>query len=315
MSDDRPIRYVDKDGTVVYRASALGGCDRAFVACAKNMHALPWPDDFQAILDEGTRMEPVIREMWDAHTGMPTKGDQAEYDLRISEGVVVRCHIDGSTGDGTLREFKKFRDSTWPEFLRKGVEIHQNYPWQVAVCMWAGDFDTCEVVGGHYDKETDTITEVEYVFLNNPPIPLKAIRDKVKRIEKLIADGFDPREVDCTNAYPCPYVKVHDEKVEPDAFELPTEGEWAETQAMLVSQFAVEASNVKRLREQLDVAEKHKAEAADGLRAMVEELGADAVAAKKLMNADYVVTRVRKTTEAHMRKESTTDYFQVKVRK
>jgi hypothetical protein len=32
MSDNRPVRYVEDDGTIVYRASGLGLCDRIYVA-------------------------------------------------------------------------------------------------------------------------------------------------------------------------------------------------------------------------------------------------------------------------------------------
>ena len=32
MGDNRPVRYVEPDGTIVYRASGLGLCDRIYAA-------------------------------------------------------------------------------------------------------------------------------------------------------------------------------------------------------------------------------------------------------------------------------------------
>ena len=40
---DAPARYVQDDGLVVWRASALGGCERRLVAAARGEEASPHP--------------------------------------------------------------------------------------------------------------------------------------------------------------------------------------------------------------------------------------------------------------------------------
>src|SRR5262245_55496086 len=73
MSDNRPPRY-EEDGRIIYRASGLGMCEKMFVALAMGYDPKAHPAWFQEILDEGTANEPVIREMWDEETGIPTVG-------------------------------------------------------------------------------------------------------------------------------------------------------------------------------------------------------------------------------------------------
>lgn len=326
MGDDRPIRYIEGD-KVIYRASALGSCERAFVACATGTPAMPYPAEFQEVLDEGTRAEPIISGLWELETGLETVDQQAEYDLRIGKigdrEVFVRCHIDGAVRQvrpnrNRLREYKKFRDSTWKDFLTQGVECGANYPWQVAVCMLAGDFDECEFVGGHWSvpegATEPTITEVSHHLLTGPPVPYKAIRDRVKRVERMIQAGFDAKEVPCTKAYPCPYFKVHDED-DSETFELPADGEEGEVTKLLVSTFALAASEFGRIKKQYDDAEEAKKKAAEHLRLLIEELGPDANAAKKLLNDEYEVTRVRFPVGESVRKAYNQDYFKIKVRK
>lgn len=313
MGDDRPMRYVEDD-KVVYRASMLAACERAFVACANGTPGLAKPDWFQQVLDEGTEAEPIIQAHWDAQTGVPTIDQQREFELEIGTVnkrlVVVRCHIDGATEGGRLREFKKFRDSTWPEFQRRGVEVRPFYPWQVSVCMLAGDFDECEFVGGHWSN--GEIVEVQSHLLTHPPVNLLAIKKRVKRIERLINAGFDAREVECNkNLYPCPWFKLHDDEGDSETFELPDTDE----ARLFLRNYADSCAEVNRHRKALEEAEKWKKNNAEALREYLAMLGDEAVAAKKLIGAEFEVQHVRKTIPAHMRSESTQDYFTIKKRK
>jgi hypothetical protein len=219
--DDRPIRYEEmgEDGTVtvVYRASSLGMCDRAMLAAARGYPAAPHPDWFQEVLDEGTQAEGLINAAWEEETGVTTCNDQSTVELEIGEidgkRVIIRGHIDGDTGPtNILREYKKFRDSTWGKFITNGVEINNNYPWQVSVYMHGGRYDACEFVGGHWDGEQ--ISEIYHHHITMPPIPMKAIRLKIARIERMIAEGWSPtdqhEDIRCNETtYPCPYWKLH----------------------------------------------------------------------------------------------------------
>ena len=224
-ADNRLFRYIETgdDGTetVVYRASSVGACERALLATARKYERRQHPEWFDAVLDEGRRMEPHIDAIWQNETGVTVVGGQDIVELYVGEidgrDVIIRGHIDGRIdGDRhTLVEYKKFRPSTWGKFLQQGVEVNVNYPWQVSVYMYAGMFDNVMFVGGLYSPEQDRIVEVAEFRLTNPPIPLAAIRRKVARIERMINAGFDPCDdgVECkASMYPCPYFYLHDDR-------------------------------------------------------------------------------------------------------
>lgn len=240
--DDRPIRYVEtaSDGTptrIVYRASSLGGCERAMIATARGLPKQPHPEWFADVLEEGNTAEPIISAMWDESSGVATVRQQEELELWVMDidlvhggqtlevPVVIRAHIDGRADRiadhldpycvPELREYKKFRTSTWPNFIRQGCEINIFYPWQLAAMMHAikeaeGDYPLVEMVAGRW--EDDTVQEISVHYIDNPPIPLKAIKKKIARIERLLAEGYDPTdpEVVCTeNQFPCGHWRIH----------------------------------------------------------------------------------------------------------
>lgn len=245
--DHRPRRYVERDENgrplkVVYRASSLGACDRSFVACATGVPAEAHPDWFQEVLDEGTNAEAQINAWWEAATGIATIGAQTELELdlgleatvdKIEVPIVVRVHPDGfatpasATDQVTVREYKKFRTSTYPNWQRQGVEVHKNYPWQIAACMFAvaamsDDGHTMpqvEMVGAHWGTKADDpegtpprVLDCTLHMIDMPPIPLRAIKQKVNRIEGLIADGYTAQDVQVVcdeKDYPCPYWRMH----------------------------------------------------------------------------------------------------------
>lgn len=223
--DERPPRYVEPAArpgkgeldTVVYRASGFGMCERALVAIANDYPPMPPPEWFQRVLDEGSDAEQQIRDMWAAGHGRPDSTvAQCLIELEVGElygrRVIIRAHADDVLGNSlegyVLREYKKFRDSTWPAFLRQGVEIHANYPWQVAVMMHGlaqvdpGNVEVvCEFVGGHWDG--DKISEVDGKLLIDPPIPLKGILLRVAKLERMIHDQLDVNDVPCRVMWPC----------------------------------------------------------------------------------------------------------------
>lgn len=321
MGDDRPARYTEGD-LIVYRASGLGGCARMLTACAfpDAYPPSPWPDWFQVVLDEGSAYESLIRRRWDESTGLPTVDDQMQVELEVGEVggklVVVRGHIDGRcegvAPEWTGREFKKFRESGWQTFLRKGVEIHPNYPWQVAAMMHATGWDW-QFVGGRLDKDGE-LTEVVGMDITNPPIPFKAIRDKLMGIEKGILDGFDPKEVECRVQFPCPQYKIHDP--EDEAYEIPVgggaDGKAGERAREAITRLAEVQAYGRALEANLKEWKEIGAKVSQDLRDALEELGDDAVAAKVLLIEGHRVTRVRKTISEHVRRASTQDYFSAK---
>jgi len=212
-------------------------------------------------------MESTISDMWDEETGVPTVDKQREFNLFVGtiddHDVYVRAHVDGVNGKDmtSLREYKKFRDSTWGKFLEQGVECQPNYPWQVSVAMHAMAAGykparqiavACEFVGGRYHGDDDTgrsITEVVCKYLATPPIPLNAIRVRVARIERLINQGFDLPEVPCNAAmYPCPYYRYHDPKAELHEMTLPADAAWND----IFTDYMQGRASVTAMRRQVD---------------------------------------------------------------
>lgn len=221
---DAPPRY-EFDGKVYYRASALGICDRIFVALADGYGLQATPDWLLEIYEEGKRMEQSISDMHDAATEQPTHNQQLQVEMEILPDVFITGHIDGMCDGYVLREFKKFRDSTWQKFLRSGVECLPWYPMQTAfymhalTAMYETDF-SMEFVGGRYDGEKDEILETFYHTYTNPPVPLIGIKKRIAKLEAMINNGVSVSDVPCIvpPMYPCPMYYLHD----PDAEELPT---------------------------------------------------------------------------------------------
>lgn len=324
--DDRPARYVEGEGedqVVVYRASGLGGCMKAYVAMARGRQGQPTPEWMQEVFEEGHQAEPLIRERYMNEQDALVVGDQDEVELDLGDiyghPVIVRGHIDGVSSRGymepdVLFEAKKFRESTWPKFLQSGIECNVNYPWQVAVYMHALDLEGCEFVGGRVSfDEWDNLKleEIAVKHLAQPPFSLKAIRQRVASIEKLINAGFDVAEVPCSaNVFPCPYYKLHDLPEEADEYVWPT-GEAGAPIAMALNRFSNAAKNKTFIEKSMKDADKEKTAAAEELRRLIGEQGPTAEAAKKLVGHGFVVTHVKGKVPARETKPYDLDYFKI----
>jgi hypothetical protein len=317
--DERPARYVETrpDGqeVVIYRASSIGSCERALVAAARKYTARPHPEWFQQVLDEGTAMESVIRAMFHEQAGSDPSEfiDQHLIELEVGEVdgrlIVVRAHADDvHVSDGALvREYKKFRDSSWPNFLRQGVEVHVNYPWQVSVMMHGlaqeHDAVVCEFIGGHFDGET--ITEVSHTLLVDPPIPLKAIIKKLARIERMVNEGLDPSEVPCQPKFPCGYWFLHDDvdkKAAAETATLPDDPKVLEAWAAWHTANGVLAT----AKQMVDAAETKKKGAAKIIAAAIGNATRVEHDGLELVRVQSTVPERTQVVKAH-----TKDYFQL----
>lgn len=329
-ADNRPFRYVETgdDGTetVVYRASSVGACERALIATARKYERRQHPDWFDAVLDEGRRMEPFIDAIWQDTAGQEVTGGQDTVELHVGEidgrNVIVRGHIDGmidGSNGKTLVEYKKFRPSTWGKFLQQGVEVNVNYPWQVSVYMHAGGFDSAMFVGGLYSPETDRITEVAEFRLATPPIPLAAIRRKVARIERMVNAGYDPCDdgVVCkATMYPCPYFYLHDDKQNPvDKGDKSVDGVVLEpTDALydLIADAQMHRQEVTRLRKLVDEHDRLAKKAQAELQAAMAAAGATAGTSATV--GEFVLTWTEQHRKAYEVKASTITKFNITIK-
>lgn len=222
-------RY-ELDGNIYYRASAIGMCDRLFLALANHYEPKDHPDYFQEILDEGTRSEPFIIARYENQFDFDVTDAQREVKLEVLDGVYIIGHIDGiavnhrASISDVLFEAKKFRDSTWKKFLTQGIEVYPHYAWQFSAYWHALNIQEGHFVGGHYVPQLDRsgnpipgkgkITEIEQKVLLAPPIPLLAIKKRIARLEALINDSTNVMDVKCIQPlmYPCPFFYLHDDQ-------------------------------------------------------------------------------------------------------
>lgn len=330
VGDNRPTRYIETadDGTekVIYRASSLSNCTRRVLAQADGTWpAEPLPQMIRQAMDEGTAAESIIDALWSGpdYTGIPSDegSSQSEVDLYLGDvdgrEVYVRCHVDATAVDAdghpVLREYKKFRDSTWTTFLSKGIETNANYPWQVAVYMYAFELDTCEFVGGHMEGWADdfetvpNITELAVKYITNPPVPLKAIRDRVLGWERKIAAGMVGGDVDCDRVnYPCPYYKFHDDKPELDAWTSESK-----VLAVKLREFGQLTAEITKARAAMKPAEDRKKVLAEEIKALVAEEGDAAVAATRISAGGITVKRTRSHYPEKVRAAYDTDVLAI----
>lgn len=212
MGDDRAIRY-EENGNVYYRASGLMLCDRIFVALMNEFTPKAHPAWFQEVLDEGTRSESKIIEMYEEKYDCQIIGQQEKVEIEVLDGVFIRGSIDGMVNmalDEPLFEAKKFRESTWNKFLRSGVECMPWYPWQVSAYMHGLGVDECEFTGGLY--KDGEIVDIYTHHLQTPPIPLIALKKRVAKLESLFNGGKQVDDTKCNvQVYPCPFFYLHDD--------------------------------------------------------------------------------------------------------
>lgn len=324
LGDNRPPRYIEvgEDGTetVVYRASAIGSpCLREMVAWARGEYPEPLPDRMAIIFGEGTLMEPVIREMYENQTGNEVINNDGLAEVFIGKKngrrIIVRGSTDGDvivdseSGVG-LWECKKVRESQWEDFLRKGVEFHHNYPWQLAVYMLGREVDFAHFVGGKLLRDNDGVEEYSYISevythtITGPPIPYKAIRDKVLKIEQVIAEGFGPMEVECTVKYPCPFYKLHDpDEEEPDVIELGPEFR------VLLAEYKQVSDTASQLTKDSRAAGEAKKKVMAKLLDALKEAGIDE--GELFKGSGFTLKKVTRNTKGYEVKPSTSVYYTV----
>lgn len=300
MGDNRPARYVEEDGRVIYRASSLGMCDKVFVALAMGYDPRAHPAWFQEILDEGTANESVIRGMWEQDMDFPpgtVEGIGRVVEMEILDGVWVRGSIDGHHGRlvVTLNEFKKIRDSGWLRYLQSGVEFQANYPMQTSFYMFAlGEAEGQEWVpmqftGGRYvqDEKTEewAVTEVyshEYI---DPPVPLLAIKRRIAKLERLIKETTAVGDMECSvKMYPCPFYYLHDD--DDDEPPIRPSDEIVEP---LITEFTTLEARRQELAPELARIEKDQKRVKEGVKAWLEASGQDSgdVSTVTIDNQEY----------------------------
>lgn len=218
MGDDRPSVYHDPDiDRWVYRASALGSCERELIAHRRGMSGSPTPDWLQTRFDEGHDWEDRILERFMEDQRVALRGYQARGTILVGKNVAVRGSIDAETDDAVI-DAKFLGPDLYRKLIKDGIGAFPHYMWQQAVyahaleksriCLAMGLKD---IEGEGEDRKVVGIKEMHYLWVDVADLPtLGQIKARVLRLEKLAeGDGWP----DCPSPfqYPCPFDYLHDE--------------------------------------------------------------------------------------------------------
>lgn len=236
MGDDRPNVYVEDDGLVVYRASALGGCPVSLARARQGFTPMPFPEKFGEYFARGNEIEEIVL-MELAASGWFLGETQEEVQLLLIGGnpaTVVRGHIDatGTGPDGYKRlvEIKATNSAYFKELEAKGFGtpgLMQKYLWQTSVYMTALELEGVLVFRNWEDD--NPLTNTAYFYMEKPHYTRLQLMERVMQVEKWVADDTVPVECNVYE-YPCPFYYLHppEDREEVDAEEAEEIGRLAE---------------------------------------------------------------------------------------
>lgn len=250
--DDRPAVYVENiDGVdvVVYRASALGGCERALVAARVGATRHPVPAVIQNAFDEGHRNEPIIMGRFaDDHTGqmrlIPNGENQRQVQIPViwsgkrktSQPIMVRGSLDGLAigvsgdlkGKKIVVDAKAFSTSNFDRMLRDPSKLPfwDHYITQQMLYARGVGADwavlaICEKLGGTVEPESRC--HYHWIDVAGEQGRWDEVVSKVRAVEKVAAkilprveEGQLPEEqkevqaIACPCDFACQYPQFHD---------------------------------------------------------------------------------------------------------
>jgi len=315
MGDDRPACYFDPDiERWVYRASALGSCDRELVAHRRGMVGSPTPDWLQVRFDEGHDWEARILTRFSEDTGLALRGFQATGALLVGKNVAVRGSIDAETDDAVV-DAKFLGPDLYRKLVKGGIEAFPHYRWQQAVYAHAMEKQrVClamglkEIEGEGDDRVITGIAEMHYLWVDVADLPtVGQIKARVMKLEKVAAGEEWPA---CPQPfqYPCAFDYLHDEV--DNTVEVEGEG------AQMLSDAADKDRAIRLLEAE---AKKLKAERNREVEIALELAGLAQTEGHKLKAGDVEVTWVYSHTpaaviEKYERKASTRMYPKFKIK-
>jgi hypothetical protein len=195
---------------VTYRASGLGGCEKALVAARLNYDASPPPQKLLEVFEAGHKAEAEFYAKHDTHY----TGYQEVVQIEVAPGVYVRGHIDGlvktpPTWPRIVSEIKSQSDDEfkkWKPAAFVTSPLWKKYTWQFSVYMWAAgnpQGGPAKLELARVNRETG---DSEIHVYSVPWHDLDEIRQRVLRIEALAELELLP-SCDEEGEWGCPYWK------------------------------------------------------------------------------------------------------------
>lgn len=249
LADHRSNVYWDSDiERYVYRASALGNCQRSLVMARAGLEGGETPEFMKSAFKVGQRLEDVIIKRFCAQEGYAAveglkllqwgdvgKNGQVEVEMKVGNKAVVRCHPDGvvqkyrsgegdvdSNGDVRVLEVKALGESFYNTYKSKGIGGIPFYDWQWAYEMVGTGLKgvyvigvkcgECKGAGCEASECEDGITKLDVKYYDTPTHTKSEIIRRVLQLERLGAEFDAGEKVECDwKMFPCPYYTTHDQ--------------------------------------------------------------------------------------------------------
>lgn len=223
MQDNRPAVYLEGN-TVVYRASALGGCQRALWAARNAMDRLPIPDVVKRGMDEGTALEPTILNLlYDKYDWTFADGGK-QYIVEMVVGeyngltLMVRGKVDdigcpaipnlpNSQQNHRPIDVKAFTNDDVEKYRKHGFAAFPRYGIQQSIYCIGYEADMFYMP--IFNKGTWQIEEFS-LAPQRPPYTRADIAERVLAVEIAFATGNMPES--CPADYACQYPYLHEGK-------------------------------------------------------------------------------------------------------
>lgn len=226
MGDDHNIVY-PYAGKWVYRASAIGSCERALFAARRGLSPTPPPGKLQDAYDEGHRAEDyLLQRFFEDHTDhtrltdppsdmVTVEGNQMTVRVPVGDAV-LRGSLDALSQHGNhlyVVDAKAVGPDLWKAMVDK-EKIPSAYVDQQHVYMaGVGAKEAILACGRKVDGVIRPGCDMGYLRIPFDPAILQRAKERVLRVESWVAaDRTDwPDCPSAHGAWGCPYVYLHDE--------------------------------------------------------------------------------------------------------
>lgn len=200
---NKPMAYIDDDGAVTIRASAIGKCSRALWAALNEIDSVAPNERIEDILNEGHLHEQAVRELLESEGAVLSPQEEVTLWI-IPDKLKIVGHVDGDiTNWNQVWEGKALGKEGFRRFVNVGFDAYPEYPWQISVYMIALDKPALYTVKSRDDGQ------IIRMVINEPPISIEEISDKALGVlrawENHEMPSCDPER------YLCSYYFLHDE--------------------------------------------------------------------------------------------------------
>lgn len=293
--DQPPIVYEDDNGSIVFRASAVGNCTKALIAAYMEFEPVQPPQWIKEKMDESGRLEDYIVELANREiSGVPhkpyTPSQRTVEHWFEYEGVpvVIRGRIDGMDMEDPIPlEIKALGQSMWDDWKRGRFDNFPAYADQATAYWWG-----CSALWGgaiphmHYAVYNKDTGELDLQKLERPPSNIVQLQDKCKHVIEEGESGELPESCD-KESFICPFVYLHEDTTS----EIDDEDDEAELFNALCHQYKEADAEEKRGKAKKDEVKKR---IKDYLNSHVSR---DAQGRVKAQTDEYKVTWVVKNNK------------------